>query len=57
MSDKKTFKENLTPYFPLGDEIKLYIKEGGFPKYELMLPNLWNDVMKFLGGSACEKLD
>jgi hypothetical protein len=32
-SDKKTFKENLLPFFSAGDDIKLLIKEP-YPKFE-----------------------
>lgn len=39
-SDKKTFKDNLMPFFSTQEEIKLYVKEP-FPKYEDRLPDKW----------------
>lgn len=39
-SDKKTFKENLLPFFGTQDEIKLYVKEP-YPKFEDRPPDKW----------------
>jgi len=39
-SDKKTFKENLLPFFVTQEEIKLYIA-GVFPKFEDRPPEKW----------------
>ena len=39
-SDKKTFKENLLPFFATSEEIKLYVKDP-YPKYEDRVPEKW----------------
>ncbi len=39
-SDKKTFKENLLPFFAVQDEIQLYVKEP-YTKYEERPPEKW----------------
>jgi len=39
-SDKKTFKENLLPFFATQEEIKLYVA-GVFPKFEDRPPEKW----------------
>lgn len=39
-SDKKTFKENLTPFFAVQDDMKTYFKEP-YPKYEERPPEKW----------------
>ena len=39
-SDKKTFKENLPPFFALSDEIKQYVKEP-YARYEERTPDKW----------------
>jgi len=41
-SDKKTFKENLTPFFAVQDDMKTYFKEP-YPKYEERPPEKWFD--------------
>eukprot|EP01016_Furgasonia_blochmanni_P047799 TRINITY_DN7057_c0_g1_i7.p2 TRINITY_DN7057_c0_g1~~TRINITY_DN7057_c0_g1_i7.p2 ORF type:complete len:161 (+),score=51.30 TRINITY_DN7057_c0_g1_i7:63-485(+) len=47
-SDKKTYKENLTPFFANnGEEIKMHVKEP-YPKYEEKKPDQWNEVMVFM---------
>ena len=40
ISEKKTFKENLLPFFATQEEIKLYVKEP-YPKYEEKKPDEW----------------
>lgn len=39
-SDKKTFKDNLQPFFANQEEIKLYF-DGLSPKYEDKTPEKW----------------
>ena len=39
-SDKKTFKENLSQYFAIQDEVKLYVQDP-YPKYEEKKPEEW----------------
>jgi len=39
-SDKKTFKENLTPFFAVVEDVKTYFKDP-FPKYEERVPDKW----------------
>ena len=39
-SDKKTFKDNLTPLFAYVEEAKTYFREP-FPKYEERPPEKW----------------
>lgn len=39
-SDKKTFKENLAPFFSAPDEVKQFVKEP-YPKYEDRVPDKW----------------
>ncbi len=39
-SDKKTFKENLLPFFGVNEEIKLYVKDP-YPKFEERAPDKW----------------
>jgi hypothetical protein len=44
-SDKKTFKENLTPYFAGNqEEIKQYYKDP-YPKYEERKPEQWGEII------------
>lgn len=42
-SDKKSYKANLTPFFAIQDEIKLYVKEP-YPKYEDKQPAQWEEA-------------
>lgn len=39
-SDKKTYKENLSQFFPIQEEVKLYIQEP-YPKFEEKKPDEW----------------
>lgn len=39
-SDKKTMKENLSQFFAIQDEVKLYVQEP-YPKYEERKPEEW----------------
>lgn len=39
-SDKKTFKENLSQFFSIQEEIKLYVQEP-YPKYDEKKPEEW----------------
>lgn len=43
-SDKKTYKENLSQFFALQDEIKMYVQEP-YPKYEEKKPEEWLQIM------------
>ena len=42
-SDKKTFKDNLLPFFALMDEVKTIFREP-FPKYEERPPEKWLEI-------------
>jgi hypothetical protein len=46
-SDKKTFKENLLPFFAHPDHCKELVLEP-YPKFEEKLPDKWNEWMKTL---------
>lgn len=46
-SDKKTFKDNLLPFFATADSVGEFIQET-FPKYEEKQPDKWNDWLKNL---------
>ena len=39
-SDKKTYKENLSQFFAIQDEVKLYVQDP-YPKYEEKKPEEW----------------
>jgi hypothetical protein len=40
ISDKKTFKEHLLPFFAIQEEVKSYYREP-YPKYEERTPDKW----------------
>ena len=44
-SDKKTFKDNLTPFFGSADACGAYVSEP-YPKYEEKAPDKWNEWVK-----------
>lgn len=44
-SDKKTFKDNLSPYFASAEHCGEYISEP-YPKFEEKLPDKWNEWFK-----------
>jgi hypothetical protein len=46
-SDKKTFKDNLTPFFATADHVGEYITET-YPKFEEKQPDKWNEWMKHI---------
>lgn len=46
-SDKKTFKENLLPYFASAEHCKELVLEP-YPKFEEKLPDKWNEWLKTL---------
>ena len=46
-SDKKTFKENLTPFFATADTCGEYIKET-YVKYEERPPDKWNEFFNLM---------
>ena len=54
-SDKKTYKENLLPFFATQEEVKLYIKDP-FPKYEERAPEKWEDAFTNLRNSGIIKI-
>jgi len=51
-SDKKTCKENLSQFFAIQDEIKLYVQEP-YSKYEDKKPEEWWDYGKKLINKSC----
>lgn len=46
-SDKKTFKENLHPFFATAEHCGEYVSEP-YPKFEEKLPDKWNEWFKTL---------
>ena len=44
-SDKKTFKDNLTPFFANADSTGEFVNDP-YPKYEEKAPDKWNDWFK-----------
>ena len=46
-SDKKTFKDNLTPSFATADHCGEYVSEP-YPKFEEKLPDKWNEWFKIV---------
>ena len=46
-SDKKTFKDNLSPFFATVDTCLDYVSEP-YTKYEERLPDRWNEVFKIM---------
>lgn len=44
-SDKKTFKENLTPFFATADQCADYVGEP-YAKFEERTPDKWNELLK-----------
>lgn len=46
-SDKKTFKQNLLPFFATQEEVKLYVKDP-FPKFEDRVPDKWEEAFSQL---------
>ena len=43
-SDKKTYKDNLSQFFAIQDEVKLYVQEP-YPKYEEHKPEEWLQIL------------
>ena len=52
-SDKKSFKENLIPFFGNNDNLAEYMNEP-YPKYEEKAPDKWNDVFNFMSESRTD---
>jgi len=50
-SDKKTFKDNLGPYFATGESCGEFIAEP-YPKFEEKLPDKWNEWFKLQFGDG-----
>ncbi|CAD8122781.1 unnamed protein product [Paramecium sonneborni] len=46
-SDKKTMKDNMTPFFATTEDIKLYVKEP-YPQFPDRPPEKWEAAIKFL---------
>lgn len=44
-SDKKTFKDNLSPFFATADNCGEFVAEP-YVKYEERAPDKWNDLIK-----------
>jgi hypothetical protein len=44
-SDKKTFKDNLAPFFATSDQCVELVAEP-YPKYEERAPDKWNELFK-----------
>jgi hypothetical protein len=44
-SDKKTFKDNLTPFFAVADTCADYVSEP-YAKFEERTPDKWNELFK-----------
>lgn len=45
-SDKKTFKDNLLPFFGTQESCSDYVQLDAFPKYEERPPDKWNEALK-----------
>lgn len=50
-SDKKTFKDNLSPFFATGESCGEYVSEP-YPKFEEKLPDKWNEWFKLQFGDG-----
>jgi len=50
-SDKKTFKDNLTPFFATMDHCSEFVSEP-YPKYEERVPDKWNEWIKNIFGEG-----
>ena len=50
-SDKKTFKDNLMPYFATADHCREFVVEP-YPKFEERAPDKWNDWIKTIYGEG-----
>lgn len=46
-SDKKTFKENLSPFFGTGETVSDFVTEP-YPRYEEKAPDKWNEWFKLV---------
>jgi hypothetical protein len=47
-SDKKTFKDNLSPFFGTNEMCGEFIKSSVWPKFEDKLPEKWNDIFNMI---------
>jgi len=50
-SDKKTFKENLVPFFAHPDHVQEFVSDP-YPKFEEKQPDKWNEWMKTIYGEG-----
>lgn len=50
-SDKKTFKDNLSPFFATAESCGEFVSEP-FPKFEEKLPDKWNEWFKIQYGDG-----
>lgn len=48
-SDKKTFKDNLTPFFGHNDSCIDFLNVPSFPKFEDRPVEKWNEIIKAMG--------
>jgi len=46
-SDKKTFKDNLSPFFATADSCAEFVSEP-YAKYEERAPDKWNELVKIV---------
>ena len=46
--DKKTFKDNLTPFFGNQETCVDYVNIEAFPKYEERAPDKWNEALRLV---------
>lgn len=46
-SDKKTFKDNLAPFFATAEHVQEYVSDP-YPKFEEKQPDKWNEWMKII---------
>lgn len=51
-SDKKSFKDNLSPFFGNSESCGEYLVEHVFPKFEEKLPDKWNEWFKIQYGDG-----
>ena len=45
-SDKKTYKDNLLPFFATSDTVGEYLDVENYAKFEDRLPDKWNEIIK-----------
>lgn len=50
-SDKKTFKENLSPFFATLEHVQEFVTDP-YPKFEEKQPDKWNEWLKLISGDG-----